>query len=91
MFIRKPPVFPGYGNAEGLTLRPVKVLERKVEDFPIAQVKLELRGEKGEVLLAFTDEQRILTGKDISLRWNDNRVPELLVEGAVVARGMASG
>ncbi|MBQ7179401.1 MAG: hypothetical protein IJS08_18435, partial [Victivallales bacterium] len=90
MFIRKPVVFPGYANTDGLTLRPVRVLERKVEEFPIAQVKIELRGDKGEVLLEFTEEQRALTGKDMMLRWNENGVPALLVEGAAVARGRAS-
>ncbi|MBR6373442.1 MAG: RHS repeat-associated core domain-containing protein, partial [Victivallales bacterium] len=60
-------------------------------NFPVAQVKLELRGDKGELLQAFTGEQRELTGRDIMLRWDENGVPELLVEGAVVARGRASG
>ncbi|MBO4513768.1 MAG: RHS repeat-associated core domain-containing protein [Victivallales bacterium] len=91
MFIRKPAVFPGYANTEGLTLRPVKVLERTVKESPIAQVKIELRGDKGEVLLAFTDEQRALTGEDMKLRWNEKGVPELLAEGNVVATGRASG
>ena len=91
MFVKMPGTFPGYGNENGLTLRPVKVVERKVLDFPIAMVKLELRGDNGESLLSFTGEQRVLTGRDITLRWNENGVPELIVEGNVVATGSASG